>query len=141
MYLLLALLGLLRAATPAAASSNLRVDPGILDFGMVPVGGSSTMSFTLINAPGFPPSATGTIGITGNLPGSEFTVQSSAPPILPGASETVSLTFHPSQVETFNNLFIDFKDPNSTTVRVTVRGFSAGPVFSASTNTYGFGSV
>src|SRR5947209_1758035 len=97
--LLVAMLGLLRAAVPAGASSNLRVDPGIIDFGLVQVGGSSTQSVTLINAPGFPPSATGTIRITGNLPGSEFTIQSgSVPPILPGASTSWSFTFHPTQV-------------------------------------------
>src|SRR5262249_53034178 len=140
--LLLAMLGLFGAAAPARAGANLRVSPSILDFGMVPVGGNSTQSFTLVNAPGFPFASTGTISITGNLPGSEFTIQSSSvPPIIPGGSVTWNLTFHPTQVETFNNLFIDFQDPNSTTVRVTVRGFSAGPTFSVNSSSLSFGQV
>src|SRR5207253_8538909 len=74
--LLAAMLGLLGAAATAWAGANLHVSPGILDFGMVPVGGSATQSFTLVNAASIPLSSTGTISITGNLPGSEFTIQS-----------------------------------------------------------------
>src|SRR5207247_3072738 len=103
---------------------------------------------TLLNAPGFPPSSTGTIQITGSLPGSEFSIQSSSvPPILPGASTSWSFTFHPTQVETFNNLFIDFQDtsPGGATVRITVRGFSPPPPSASqlivSPDTLDFGAV
>ena len=48
------MLGLLGAALPARAGANLHVSPGILDFGMVSVGGSATQSFiTLADGTGF----------------------------------------------------------------------------------------
>ena len=58
-------------------SSQLIVSPDPLDFGAVPVGGQATLGFTLSNRG---PGPTGTIQISGNLSGSQFTIQSSSVP-------------------------------------------------------------
>src|SRR2546423_1272626 len=123
--LLLALLGLLRAAAPAGAISRLDVSPGAsperVDCGAVTAGQQATRQVTLRNAGTGP---TGTIQIDGNLSGSEFSIQSSTvSPIAPGASTTWSLTFHPTTAGIVSG-YVRFTDPlggtGSTVVTVNV---------------------
>src|SRR5436190_4951956 len=78
---LLAMLGGFGAATPGRANHQLTATTTVIDFGGVAIGSSAMQNITLVNVSLPPFSSTGTIGITGNLPGSEFSITDALPPI------------------------------------------------------------
>src|SRR5438874_2035830 len=98
--LLLAMPGLLRAAAPAGAASNLSVSPGIIDFGLVTIGQQVPSGSTRRTSGQAP---TGTIQVAGSPTPADFTPHPiSVAPIQPGASPTWTIPFHPTKVETLD---------------------------------------